>query len=319
MICDVHAHCTPGVVEAGLRELEQVGTARQRYGRIVPPVSDSEADTDARLALMDDAGVQVQVLSQSVLPLLGNEAATVRLVQQANDALARMVARHPDRFLAYAELPLPYLDASLREFERCRTELGFDVVNILASCGTTSAVAEEFDPLYEELDRRATVVFFHPRVTGLCSPLLNDYGLNAPLGPVFEDTLLVCQMVRRQFPQRFPNLRIIIPHLGGVLPIYLPRMDNQMSLLFPELSERPSDTVRRLWFDTLAHGSVPALRSAHETLGVDRLVTGTDFPVMEHHDGYKASIDYIRHAGLPEADVEQILHVNAPRLFGLGA
>src|SRR5258707_7150900 len=107
MICDVHAHCTPSVVEAGLRELEQVGTARQRYGRIVPPVSDSEADTDARLALMDDAGVQVQVLSQSVLPLLGNEAVTVRLVPQANDALARIVARQPGRIIPYSKLPLP--------------------------------------------------------------------------------------------------------------------------------------------------------------------------------------------------------------------
>jgi aminocarboxymuconate-semialdehyde decarboxylase len=164
-------------------------------------------------------------------------------------------------------------------------------VNILASVGTSAAVDPRFDDLYGELDRTNTVVFFHPRVSGLCSPLVNDYQLAAPLGPLFEDALVVSQMVRRQY--------------------------NQMGLLFPDLAERPSDTVRRMWFDTLVHGSVPALQAAVASFGVDRLVTGSDFPVMEHHDGYKASIDYIRHAGLAEADVEQILYVNAPRLFGL--
>jgi 6-methylsalicylate decarboxylase len=318
MICDVHAHCMPADVEAMLRENEPPGTVRLKYGHLDPPMSDTDADTDARVTIMDGAGVQTQVLSLSPLPMLGDEALTVRLVQAANDAMASMVERHPDRFVAYAELPMPYLDASLRELERSRSELRMQAVNLLASSGTTSAVAAEFDPLYEELDRTATVVFFHPRVSGLCSPLVTDYGLSAPLGPVFEDTLLVAQMVRRQFPQKFPDLKVVIPHLGGVLPIYLERMDNQMALLFPDLAERPSDTVRRLWYDTIAHGSKPALRSAWESFGVDRLVTGSDYPVTEHHDGYKAAFDAIGNAGLPDADVQQILHENAPRLFGLG-
>jgi aminocarboxymuconate-semialdehyde decarboxylase len=318
MICDVHAHCMPKAVEEIFDDLEHVGLVRPKYGWPGPPFSDSDADADARLALMDGAGVQVQVLSLA-LPMVGDEAVTVNLVQRANDAMAHMAARHPDRFLVYAELPMPYLDSSLKELERCRSQLGFEAVSLLASSLTTSAVAEEFDPLYEELDSSRALVFFHPRGSGLCSALISDFGLNTSLGPVFEDTLLVCQMVRRQFPQRFPNLKMIIPHLGGVLPIFLQRMDNQMGLLFPELLERPSDTARRLWYDTVSHGSVPALRSAWESLGVDRLVPGSDYPVTEYHDGYKANIDYIRNAGLPEADVEQILHLNAPRLFGLAA
>lgn len=316
MICDVHAHCMPTEADAIFRE--HLGTgARIQYGTIQPPVSDTDDDLAGRVAIMDDAEVQTQVLSLSALPMIDDEATLVRLVRSANDAMASMVARYPDRFIAYIELPFPYLDASLRELERCRTDLGMHTVNILASVGTSSAVDPQFDDLYAELDRTNTVVFFHPRVSGLCSPLINDYQLGAPLGPLFEDALIVSQMVRRQFLKRFPNLEVVIPHLGGILPIWLERMDNQMGLLFPELPERPSDTVRRMWFDTLVHGSVPALQAAVASFGVDRLVTGSDFPVMEHHDGYKASIDYIRHAGLAEADVEQILHVNAPRLFGL--
>jgi aminocarboxymuconate-semialdehyde decarboxylase len=287
------------------------------YGTPAPPMTDSPDDLARRMAIMDSAGVQVQVLSLVPLPTLGDEELTVRVVRAANDALAEVVARHPDRFRAYAELPLPHLDAALTELERCRTELGLDAVNLLASCGDASIVAREFDPLYAELDRHRSVMFIHPRVSGLCSALVNDYELAAPLGTLFEDSLVVAQMVRRHFLHEFPALRVIIPHLGGILPIYLQRMDNQMQLFFRDLPERPSDTVRRMWFDTLVHGSVPALRSAWESFGADRLVTGSDYPVPEHHDGYAACIDYIRSAGLPDADVEQILHVNAPRLFGL--
>jgi 6-methylsalicylate decarboxylase len=313
MICDVHAHCTPRAVGA---ILEEVGVHRDWPEWM--PKSDSDGDIDARLEMMDEAGVQVQVLSLTPFPELEREADTVRMVQHANDAIAEIAARHPHRFIAYAELPLPYLDASLKELERCRTELGISAVNILTASGTSSSVAPELDPLYEEIGRTETIVFFHPRVNGLCSPLLNDWGLAGPIGPLFEDSVLVCQMVQRQFPQRFSNLKMIIAHLGGILPIYLERMDSQMrSLSEGSERERPSDTARRLWYDTLSHDSVPALRSAHASFGVDRLVTGSDFPAMVRDGSFASCFDYIRHAGLPEADVEQILHVNAPRLFGL--
>jgi aminocarboxymuconate-semialdehyde decarboxylase len=314
MICDVHAHCVPTAVAA---ILEERGATRQTIGPGGPPVTESDADLKGRLALMDDAGVEVQVLSLSPLPFLDDEAATVGLIREGNDAMADMVARYPGRFRAYAELPLPYLDASLRELERCRRELDFQAVNILTSSGLISAIDETLSPLYEELNQTGTVVFFHPRVDGLCSRLITDYGLTQALGPVLEDTVLVAQMVTRQFPHRFPNLRIIVPHLGGALPIYLNRMDNQVAARFPGLPERPSETARRLWYDTVSHSSAVGLRSAWESFGVDRLVTGSDFPALEPFDGYKASIDYIRHCGLPDADVEQILHVNAPGLFGL--
>jgi aminocarboxymuconate-semialdehyde decarboxylase len=314
MICDVHAHCIPTLVAEAL---EERGLTRQTIGRGTPPVTETDADLKARLALMDEAGVQVQVLSISPLPFIDDEAGAVQVVREGNDAMAEMVARYPTRFQAYAELPLPYLDASLRELERCRRDLGFQAVNILTSSATTSAIDEQFSPLYEELDRTGTIVFFHPRVDGLCTPLINDYGLTQALGPVIEDTVLVAQMVGRQFPHRFPNLKIIVPHLGGVLPIYLNRMDNQVRARFPDLPERPSQTVRRLWYDTVSHGSAVGLRSAWEAFGVDRIVTGSDFPALQPFDGYVASIDYVRHCGLPEGDVEQILHVNAPRLFGL--
>jgi len=317
VICDVHAHCLPAAVAELLREHPLPGRY-PRPGGSGPPMSDSPGDLEARLALMDEAGVEVQVLSLSPLPFADDEELTVRLVRAANDALAAVVARHPDRLRAYAELPLPYVDAALRELERCRAELGLTAVNLLASCGTTSAVDAGLDELYQELDRSGSIVCFHPRVSGLCSALVNDHGLESSIGPLFEDSLLVVQMIRRAFLHAFPHLEVIVPHLGGILPICLQRLDNQLLQRFPDLPEPPSATARRIWYDTLSHGSVAALRSAWEAFGAERLVTGSDYPVMLAFDGYAANIDDIRHAGLPEADVERILHRNAPGLFGLG-
>ena len=316
MICDVHAHCLPQQADRFL--LDKYGINALMRPVFIPQNSPaSDVDIEARVAMMDDAGVQWQILSMPPLPTLGDEADTVKMVRMVNDAHASMVAQYPDRFQAYIELPLPYLDASLAELERCRTEHGMHSVNILMSHGTTSAIAEEYDRLFATINETETIVFFHPRVSGLCSPLITDYGLTPSVGPAVEDTVLVAQMIVRQFPMKFPNLRIVIPHLGGMLPIYLNRMDNQMARALPDLPEKPSAIVRRLWFDTLVHSSAVALRAAREAFGVDRLVTGSDYPSLEHFEGYKASFDYICHAGLSDADVHQIMHVNAPRLFGL--
>jgi predicted TIM-barrel fold metal-dependent hydrolase len=319
MFCDVHCHCLPKVADDYLKEHYGLNLVMQPvfvpYGS---PVYDRDEDIRARLEMMANAGVDVQVLSLINLPILKDEEDTVRVVRMANDAHAHLAEMHPDRFKIYAELPLPYLEASLKELARCRDELGIDSVNVLASHGTTSAVAEEFDPLFEEIDRMGAVVMFHPRVSGLCSPLINDYKLTAPLGPALEDTVLVFQMLTRNFMTRFPNIKAIIPHLGGLLPIFLNRMDNQMGRALPDLPERPSTLVRKLWFDVQVHGSQTALRAGVEAFGADRLLSGSDFPAMEHFDGYSASLNYVRDAGLDEADVDRILHLNAAELFGLG-
>jgi aminocarboxymuconate-semialdehyde decarboxylase len=266
---------------------------------------------------MDDAGVQVQVLSARPLPVITDEALAVKLIQQINDAHAALAERHPDRFLAYIELPLPYLDASIREYERCRDRLGLEAVNILAAHGTTSAVDPQFDPLFARLDEAGAVAFFHPRVNGVCTPLVMEHGLTANMGPGIEDAVLGGQMVMRRFPQTFPNLRIVIPHLGGMLPVYLSRLDNQMWRALGNPAEKPSATIRRIWYDTVAHSSGIALRASVEGFGADRIVTGSDYPALEDFDGYAASINYVRDVGLADDVVEQILHVNAPKLFGL--
>jgi predicted TIM-barrel fold metal-dependent hydrolase len=180
-----------------------------------------------------------------------------------------------------------------------------------------SVTDKVFEPLYQEMNRRRVVLFFHPMVNGICSPLITDFGLEGAAGTTIEDTVVVLHMVVQQIPYRYPDIKIIVPHLGGLIPMLLNRMDNQVAALHRDLPEKPSVTARRFWYDTVSHGSRAALRCACEAFGPERLVTGSDYPVLLAFESYNRTFSYIREAGLDDDAVEQILTRTARSLFAI--
>jgi hypothetical protein len=98
------------------------------------------------------------------------------------------------------------------------------------------------------------------------------------VGAPVEDTISVMQLITRGIPSRYPDIKIINSHLGGALPMLLQRADNQYLWESPDTPELPSTAARRMWYDTVGHGHVPALRCAVDSFGADRLLLGTDFP-----------------------------------------
>jgi 6-methylsalicylate decarboxylase len=116
---------------------------------------------------------------------------------------------------------------------------------------------------------------------------------------------------------RYPNVRIIVPHLGGGVSMMLERLDNQLPLAIAELQARPSEMARALWYDTVAHGSRAALRCAVEAFGAARLVAGSDFPTLLAFESYRNTFEYVRCCGLAPSDTERILYANAQAALGL--
>jgi predicted TIM-barrel fold metal-dependent hydrolase len=142
--------------------------------------------------------------------------------------------------------------------------------------------------------------------------MLGEYGLGG-VGPVMEDTLLAMHLIVRQIPLRYPNVKVIISHLGGLMPNFLGRMDHQLG---PHaLAEPASATARRFYYDTVGHGCEAALLAAWKAFGADHLVPGSDWPVLLRGESYKATFDYVRHSDIPADDVDKIIHRNAPALF----
>src|SRR5690348_16747452 len=170
MICDVHAHYIPQKFSdfMGDRFGPRVGVA-ERLGIAKHPTSDSPADIAGRLDWMDAAGVGRQVLSPHRPPYLADEREGVRAIQLLNDGYAELAQRHPERISSYVMLPLPHIDAALRELARGLDELGCVGVNMHISCLNRSVAETEFEPIYAELNRRGAVLFVHPATNGLCS------------------------------------------------------------------------------------------------------------------------------------------------------
>jgi predicted TIM-barrel fold metal-dependent hydrolase len=329
-IVDVHAHV---LVPSYTRLLSSFGVKIPGYGsapaaglqpRTSPAVaSPSKATLDddeavaERIALMDQAGVERQILSTVVAPYLQDESHAVAAARHINNAHAGIVRKHPTRFSSYAALPLPHIDASLNELKRGLDELKMIGIAIQCFCLDQSVADDRFDPIYQELDRREGIVFFHPCVNGLCSPLVTDWGLNSTVGAVVEDTIVALHLIIKQIPHRYPRIKFIVPHFGGVLPMLLNRLDNQLSLSVPGLPEKPSVTARRFWYDSVGHGSKAACLCAVEAFGAAKILPGSDYPVLLPFESYAQTFDYIRQLGLPEPIVQRILYENARDVFGV--
>lgn len=312
MRIDVHAHYWTEDYLDLLIDLGKTDTDTQRgLG------AGGGEELDDRLRLMDRAGVDLQVLSAAPqLPYGADRDKAVAAAQFVNDQYAAVAAAHPDRFRAFAALPLPHIEDSITELRRALDEL--DMVGVVLNTTTLDRPLTEpdFAPILAELDRRAAVLYLHPAGNSACSPLIADHHMTWMVGAPIEDTISVMQLITGGIPVRYPNIKIINSHLGGALPMLLQRADNQYQWEAPETPELPSVTARRMWYDTVGHGHVPALRAAIDSFGADRLLLGTDFP-YEAGDIFVRAIDYINDPAIEPGDAKAILEGNATALFDL--
>jgi predicted TIM-barrel fold metal-dependent hydrolase len=297
MLIDVHAHQFPH------NYLDAIGPR----GRQLPSLLTGQS-IEERLRLMDEAKVDLQVLSPAnLVPYFESEAAASAAAHLLNDGYAELTSRLPHRFKAFVSLPMPHVEASLHEMRRGLDLLGFAGVTLGCSILNRPVTEQGFEPLYQEMNRRGAILFFHPVVNGLCSPLLNDFDLAGSVGTTMEDTVVALHLIIGQIAHRYPGIRFIVPHFGGLLPMLLHRLDNQLAATYRDLPEKPSITARRFWYDTVGHGSAAALRCACDAFGPDQLLTGSDYPVLLPYESYAQTFSYIRNAGLPEV-ISKTLH-----------
>jgi len=209
--------------------------------------------------------------------------------------------------------PFRTFRASIDEMRRALDELG--MVGVTA--GTTvlgkSIADPAFDGFFSELNRRKAVLFIHPIGGSAGSPLIESTKLTWPIGAPLEDTICLLQFMQANIPSRFPDIKIILPHLGGFAPFLIARLDQLKGHFLPDSAAPPSVQAKYFWYDTV-NANPSALRCTQEAVGTDRLLFGTDYPFWRD-DAFKLCADYIAEAGLPKADVDRILDGNAQRLL----
>ena len=305
MRIDVHAHYYPDKYIGHVSRLRGEANFRIR-------AAGAAVTLEQRVDLLDQSGIRVQVLSVGAQQPYGTDAnAAISAAKLGNDLYAEACARHRGHFAAFAALPLPHTDPALTELARALDDLGMIGVNLGCSVAGRALDAPEFEPLFAELDRRGTVLFLHPVGCG-CGTLLEGFDLNFPLGAPFEDTVAALRLILSGIVNRYPKIRIIVPHLGGTLPFLVERLDGS---LVGRTAYQPSEYLKRLWYDTV-NGSTAALRCARDVFGADRLLLGTDFP---HLAGprFEQCVSYIEQSDLAWEEKRAVLDHNAQSLLGL--
>jgi 6-methylsalicylate decarboxylase len=313
MRIDVHAHYW---TEGYLDLLVDLGKADADAARGLG--AGGGAELRARLRLMDRAGVEIQVLSACPqLPYGEDVKKAARAARFVNDQYAGLAEGHRDRFRAFAALPMPHVDEAVGEMGRALDELGMAGVAMNTTVGGRALVEPGFEPVFAELNRRGAVLYLHPAGNSACSPLIGNYHLTWMVGAPVEDTISVMQLITHGIPARYPNIKIINSHLGGALPMLLQRADDQYRWEAPQTPEPPSVAARRMWYDTVGHGHVPALRCAIDSFGASRLLLGTDFP-YENGDVFVRAVEYINDPQVGASVARAILDQNASALLGIG-
>jgi len=311
---DIHAHYFPAEY---ISRLDLYGA--NHVTNIVWKMKLAAADSsglDAHFRNMELANVDMQILSVSgQLPYFANENEAVDAARLANDIYARIVRENPKRFAAFACTPLPHVQASIDETRRALDELGMVGVTAGTVVLGRSIADPAFDQFFAELNRRKAVLFIHPIGGSLGSQLIESSKLIWPVGAPLEDTFCMLQFMQADFPNRFPDIKIIVPHLGGFAPFLTGRLDVTQGLFLTGSAAPPSVQIKYFWVDTV-NANPWALRCTREAIGTNHLLFGTDYPFWRDA-AFKLCADYVQNSGLPASDIHRILDSNAQALLGL--
>jgi aminocarboxymuconate-semialdehyde decarboxylase len=279
---DFHAHWYPPSYREALRAAEATGG---RDPRLPPPAfveSRPVADLEYRLALMDQAGISVQILNAGG-PQHPDPAAAAELCRISNDGLHAACAESAGRFRFFAALPLPHISECLEEIARSVPVA--DCAGVVLPTHVEGAPLDDqrFVPLLQALNSHRLVAFVHPtgfRVPGLLDDWLMDWTIGAP----FEDTIAALRLMASGRLVQFPNIRWIIPHLGGTIGFLLERLDATWEALGDLMQmDRPSGLLANLRFDTSASGP-GHVRLVAGAVGSERLLHGSDYPFLHQAD-----------------------------------
>lgn len=279
-----------------------------------------------RLKFMDDAGITVQVLSNTGPgPDLVPGADGVAIAREMNDHLAAAIARHPDRFAGFAVLPTQSPDAAAAEFERAVTQLGF--VGALINGTTEGRFLDHpsFDAILAVATKLDVPIYIHPHL----APAVVRDAYYADLEPGAsrvleaagwgwhsETAIHVLRLVLSGTLDRHPRLRLIIGHMGEMLPMMMARADEVFALDIGHLQRPISRTMLdQVWLTTSGIFSEPPFLAALLTFGIDRLMFSVDYPYAPNARGR----DFLDRLSLAPADMAKLTHANADALLKLDA
>jgi 6-methylsalicylate decarboxylase len=302
---DVHHHFSPPqwIAEVRGRQLLQPANANWTPAKSVED--------------MDKGGVAAAMISITNPGLwFGDKEVTRRIARECNEFGAKLVQQHPTRFGLFAALPLPDVDATLKEIEYAFDTLKADGAHFMTSYGDTWLGNAAYEPVMAELHRRKAVVHVHPTAANCCknlipdvSPGIMEYGTDttrAMLGVLFSGTAV-----------RFPDIRYIWSHAGGTAPFLAGRIDGSSRNVKDREQRLPNGAMhemRKFYYDTAGAANAGAMASLIKLVTSANILFGTDFPPGGTSVAVAKALAELG-LGFTEADMRAIDRDNAVRLL----
>jgi uncharacterized protein len=321
-IIGIEEHVLPGAVRDAWTTISGAddGTLGLNPGVIGERLADL---ADTRLALMDETGVDMQVLSLTTPGLnnLGNHG--VDLARRVNDMLAETVVGNPSRFQALAVLPSANADAAARELERAVKNLGAKGAILYGRVGDKNLDDAIFEPTFACAAQLGVPVLIHPQIpqTSVRDAYYGGFGEPVDLafstfglGWHYEAGIQFVRVVLAGLFDRHPDLQVILGHWGELVIFYLERLamlDRVSGLKKPFV-----EYVRNnLYLTASGMFNVSYLQQAVEAVGIDRILFSTDFP-YQYREGNDAR-RFVEGLALDEAAKTKFAHGNWERLIGM--
>jgi aminocarboxymuconate-semialdehyde decarboxylase len=284
------------------------------------------ATIDNVLRLHDEVGLDISVISNSghYLKAYAREEA-LPAIREANEYLASLRDKHKDKIVALAVAIPGGGEDHLRELERAVKE--DDLRGVLISSSHRRAYPDDDDarPFFRLVTELDIPVFMHPPSVGFGEERIKEYRLASSVGRPFDSCLALARLIVRGVFEELPNLKFVASNLGGGICEIIGRMDYAYELrdnpliLGPygppvHITRKPSEYLRNIYLDTVAYHA-PAVECAIKTVGIDRMIFGTDSPQLIALK--QRGLDMIDELGLAPAEKEKVLSGTAKKLLKL--
>jgi aminocarboxymuconate-semialdehyde decarboxylase len=277
---------------------------------------------EVRLKDMDRMGIDIQAVSPAphqtyywADPGEGQE-----LARMVNERLAGIVAKWPDRFVALGTVPLQNAELAVSELTYCVKTLGLRGVEINPSVNGMDLTDQKLnlDRFFAKAQELDVVIFMHP-IGYTQGERLMDHYFNNVIGNPLETTVAASHLIFDGVMERYPKLKVLLPHAGGYLAHYWARMDHAWKAR-PDcrtvIKKKPSSYLEKFYFDTITFDRT-MLKNMVDRYGADHVVLGTDYP---YDMGMEHPVDFIGGTpGISTADKTKIMGGNAARLLKIGA
>jgi predicted TIM-barrel fold metal-dependent hydrolase len=278
---------------------------------------------DERLANMDAAGIDVQVLSQTTPgPESLDAEMAVALSVEANDILAEAVSAHPERFAGFATLPTPDPNAAAGELERAVNELGF--LGALTNGHVNGRYLDDpfFWPVFEAAEALSVPIYLHPNrptqavidaIYSGFAPIVTDALVGGAWGWHIDAGLHVLRLILAGVFDRFPRLEIIIGHMGEALPSMIGRADSMIDGIAGLARPVREYFTQNVYVTTSGFFDHAPFAAAVQALGTSRILFAVDYP----YSCAREAVAFLDALPVSPSDREMIAHGNAERLLRL--